>query len=178
MMDNDTNETVIASLDVGYTDTVARAACVVINNWRASRPAAEHVAKIHEVKDYQPGEFYRRELPCIQAVLGKLNQPPTCIVVDGYVWLDANHRPGLGAHLYETLDREVPVIGVAKNPFKDTDHATELRRGKSDRPLYITAVGVPIAQAVVNIGAMHGPHRLPTILKRADQLSRQDLPEE
>ena len=92
MMDNDTNETVIACLDVGYTDTVARAACVVINNWRASRPAAAHVAKIHEVKDYQPGEFYRRELPCIQAVLGKLNQPPTCIVVDGYVWLDANHR--------------------------------------------------------------------------------------
>ena len=86
----------IACLDVGYTDTAARAACVVIKNWRASRPAAEHVAKIHEVKDYQPGEFYRRELPCIQAVLDKLKHPPTCIVVDGYVWLDEKSSPRIG----------------------------------------------------------------------------------
>ena len=106
-------------------------------------------------------------------MLDKLNQPATCIVVDGYVWLDGNHRPGLGAQLYEVLNCEVPVIGVAKNPFKETDHATELRRGKSDRPLYITAVGLPVAQAVVNIGVMHGPYRLPAILKRVDQLSRQ-----
>lgn len=162
----------IACLDVGYTETAARAACVVIAHWRASSPVAEHMAKIHEVKEYQPGEFYRRELPCIQVVLAKLDQPPTYIVVDGYVWLDGNGRPGLGAHLYEALDRKIPVIGVAKNPFKETDHATELRRGESDRPLYITAVGLTIAQAVLNINAMHGPHRLPTILKRVDQLSR------
>ena len=177
-METTADNQMIACLDVGYDDTAARAACVVIKNWRDSRPTAEHVAKIHKVKDYQPGEFYRRELPCIQAVLAKLKQPPTCIVVDGYVWLDGNLRPGLGAHLHEAFDRKVSVIGVAKNPFKDTDHATELRRGKSDRPPYITAAGVPIAQAVVNIGAMHGPHRLPTILKRTDQLSRQDLPNE
>ena len=168
----------IACLDVGYSDTAALAACVVIDNWRASRPAAQYVAKIYDVKEYQPGEFFRRELPCIQAVLDKLKLPPKCIVIDGYVWLDQNHNPGLGAHLYETMHCKVPVIGVAKNPFKDRDHATELRRGKSDRPLFITAIGIPISQAVVNIRAMHGPHRLPTILKLADQLSRQDPPEE
>ncbi|TWT68830.1 endonuclease V [Crateriforma conspicua] len=171
-METDTHTETIACLDVGYAEAAARAACVVIADWRASIPVAEHVAKIHEVKEYQPGEFYRRELPCIQAVLEKLDQPPTYVVVDGYVWLDGNGRPGLGAHLYETLDRKIPVIGVAKNPFKDTDHATELRRGTSDRPLYVTAVGIPIAQAVLNIGEMHGPHRLPAILKRVDQLSR------
>ena len=171
-MENTTQTQTIACIDVGYTDSAARTACVVIDNWRASHPVAEHVARIHEVKEYQPGEFYRRELPCIQAVLAKLDRPPTCIVVDGYVWLDGNGRPGLGSHLYEALDRKIPVIGVAKNPFKDTDHATELRRGTSDRPLYVTAVGIPIAQAVLNIVAMHGPHRLPTILRRVDQLSR------
>lgn len=164
----------IACLDVGYGDLVARAACVTIRNWRDSRSAAEYVAKMCDVQDYEPGEFYRRELPCIHAVLEKLKQTPTCIVVDGYVWLSGDNRPGLGAHLYESLERNVPVIGVAKNPFKDTDHATELRRGASARPLYITAVGLPIAQAVVNIGAMHGPHRMPTVLKRVDQLSRQE----
>ncbi|WP_235951580.1 endonuclease V [Crateriforma spongiae] len=171
-MENTTQTQTIACIDVGYTDSAARAACVVIDDWHASSAVAEHVAMIHEVKEYQPGEFYRRELPCIQAVLAKLDQPPTCIVVDGYVWRDGNDRPGLGAHLYETLDRKIPIIGVAKNPFKETDHATELRRGTSDRPLYVTAVGIPIAQAVLNIGAMHGPHRIPTILKRVDQLSR------
>ena len=173
-METDTHTETIACLDVGYMEAAARAACVVIDDWRASRPVGEHVAMIHEVKDYQPGEFYRRELPCIQAVLKELKQPPTCIVVDGYVWLDGGQRPGLGAHLYKTLDGRVPIIGVAKNPFKGTDHATELERGGSDRPLYITAVGIPIAEAVDNIGAMHGPHRIPTILRRVDQLSRED----
>jgi deoxyribonuclease V len=164
----------IACLDVGYGESVARAACVAIYDWRDSRPAAEYLAKVRDVQDYKSGEFFRRELPCIHAVLEKLEETPTCIVVDGYVWLSGENRPGLGAHLYESLGRKVPIIGVAKNPFKDTDHATELRRGASSRPLYITAVGLPIAQAVVNIGTMHGPHRMPTVLKRVDQLSRQE----
>ena len=168
----------IACLDVKYGDSGARAACVVIAGWQDSQPAAEYVAKIHDFQDYKPGEFFRRELPCIHAVLEKLTAAPTCIVVDGYVWLDGDNRPGLGAHLYESLDRRVPIIGVAKNPFKETVYASELRRGSSARPLYITAVGLPMAQAVVNIGAMHGPHRIPTILKRVDQLSRLAMTQE
>ncbi|WP_146395587.1 hypothetical protein [Planctomycetes bacterium CA13] len=64
------------------------------------------------------------------------------------------------------------VIGADKNSFQGTDHATELRRGNGDRSLYVSAVGVPIAQAVFNSDAMHGPNRLSTILKRVDQLSR------
>lgn len=167
------DDLMIACIDVGYSESDARAACVVIKAWRDSRPTAEHVAIIRDVKEYEPGEFFRRELPCINAVLDKLEQSLTCIVVDGYVWLDEDDRPGLGAHLYESLDRKVPIIGVAKNRFKETEHATEIRRGTSARPLFVTAVGLPIAQAVVNIGNMHGPHRLPTILKRVDQLSRE-----
>ena len=170
----------IAVLDVDYRDddSVAVVACVVFDDWTDDTPRAEYTGVVHDVAPYAPGEFYRRELPCLRAGLGLVEQPVDLVIVDGYVWLDGDRRPGLGAHLYQAMNQSVPVIGVAKNPFKDTDHATELRRGKSDRPLYITAVGVPIAQAVVNIGAMHGPHRMPTILKRADQLSRQDLPEE
>ncbi len=166
----------ITCFDVGYSDTVARAACVVINDWRDSEPLAEYVADIQDVQSYQPGEFFRRELPCILAVLKKIDRAPSCIVVDGFVWLDRDQRPGLGAHLYESLHRQVPVIGVAKNPFKDTDHATALRRGISARPLYVTTVGMAIIQAVENIRVMHGRHRMPTILKRADQLSRIGMP--
>ena len=162
----------IACVDVGYQGSSARAACVVINNWRDAKAAFESSVTLHDVENYQPGEFYRRELPCIQRILGELKQKPKWVVIDGYVWLDRNNRPGLGAHLHRALKFKVPVIGVAKNPFQNTDHATELRRGGSIRPLFITAIGTPIAQAIINIGAMHGNHRLPSMLKRVDQLSR------
>ncbi|MCM2371915.1 endonuclease V [Aporhodopirellula aestuarii] len=167
----------IACIDVGYTEseskpTTAIAACVVINDWRDSHSASEYTLRIRNVRDYEPGQFYRRELPCIEAVLTKLPQLPRCIVVDGYVWLDDEDHPGLGAYLYRFLNECIPVIGVAKNPFKHSTHATHLRRGGSARPLYITAVGIPIAQAVHNIAAMHGPHRFPSILRRVDRLSR------
>ena len=41
------------------------------------------------------------------------------MIIDGYVWLDAHHRPGLGAILHEALTRRVPVVGVAKTMFGD-----------------------------------------------------------
>lgn len=167
----------IACIDVGYTETEsggtsARAACVVIDDWTDAVPTAEHVIEIENVRDYEPGQFYLRELPCIQAALAKLEDQPEVVVVDGYVWLDEQNTPGLGAHLYEALCQEIPVIGVAKNPFKQTAHATRLYRGGSTRPLFVTAVGIPRAEAADNIAAMHGPHRIPSILRRTDQLSR------
>ena len=162
----------IACIDVGYSETEARAACVVIGNWGDSQSTSEHIATIRDVQDYQPGEFYLRELPCIEAVLAKLDHAPSFIVVDGYVWLDDQDRKGLGAYLFEALEEKVPVIGVAKNPFRRSAHATHLRRGESDRPLYITAAGIELTLATDYITQMHGPFREPTILKRVDQLSR------
>jgi deoxyribonuclease V len=167
----------IACIDVGYTEsqpgkTSARAAGVVINDWADAAPIAEHVVDIDSVRDYQPGQFYLRELPCIEAVLAELTQPLKAIVVDGYVWLDDQNKPGLGARLHDALGKLVPVVGVAKNPFQHSTHATELYRGGSTRPLWVTAVGMPIDEAAKNIGAMHGPHRFPSILKRVDGLSR------
>ena len=166
----------IACIDVGYIEigsdeTSARAACVVIDDWADAVPTAEDVVEIENVRDYEPGQFYLRELPCIQAVLAMLDDQPELIVVDGYDWLDEQNTPGLGANLYEALGQEIPVIGVAKNPFKQAARATKLYRGGSTRPLFVTAVGIPTAEAADNIAAMHGLHRIPSILKRADQLS-------
>jgi deoxyribonuclease V len=167
----------IACIDVGYTETesqptTAVAACVVINEWADAAPTSEHVVYINDVRDYQPGQFYLRELPCIEAVLAELLGRPIQIIVDGYVWLDDQQQPGLGAYLYDALNRSVPVIGVAKNPFRRSPHATVVYRGGSSRPLYITAVGIPTTEAANHIAAMHGSHRFPSILKRVDQLSR------
>ena len=96
----------------------------------------------------------------------------TAIVVDGYVTLGSAQKPGLGMHLYEAIDRAVPVIGVAKNRFADTSEACEVFRGNSQSPLFVTSVKMPLAVAKANIEGMHGEHRIPTLLKKVDQLCR------
>ena len=161
----------ICAVDVYYRDTSARAAAVVFNDWTDDQPAREITADINEVADYEPGRFYVRELPCILGVLDKLPCPPRIVVVDGYVWLREG-EPGLGFHLYEALHRGVPVIGVAKTAFDGSPHATQVMRGGSARPLYVTAAGMDAATAAANIYAMHGEHRLPKLLKAVDLLCR------
>ena len=116
-----------------------------------------------------PGAFFRRELPCLLAVIAKIETPLDALVVDGYVQL--NDKEGLGQHLYERLSRRVPVIGVAKTRFQGASGA-EVLRGSSRSPLYVTAVGIDRGEAATCIMRMHGSHRIPTLLKRADRLAR------
>ena len=40
-------------------------------------------------------------------------------MVDGYVWLDRDQRPGLDAKLFESLGEISPDISVAKSRFHD-----------------------------------------------------------
>jgi len=51
-------------------------------------------------------------------------------------------------------------------------HAVEVLRGNSARPLFITAAGMPLAQAAELTRRMAGPFRLPDALRRADLLAR------
>jgi deoxyribonuclease V len=78
---------------------------------------------------------------------------------------------GLGAHLYEALGKKVPVIGVAKTPFKGAPHL-EIFRGSSKSALYITAIGIEAVIAAEHVKKMHGPFRIPTVLRKADHLAR------
>ena len=127
---------------------------------------------MEEPASYVPGSFYKRELPCILALLDKLKQIPVEMIIDGYVWLGA--RSGLGQHLFEALGCRIPVIGVAKSAFPGAA-AEKIYRGTSRRPLYITAAGVPIGIAAGNISRMHGPHRIPNLLKQVDQISKHPM---
>lgn len=165
----------IACVDVDYREDQepahAVAAGVVFDDWPASEATAEHVEKIAEIEPYVPGQLYRRELPCLLAVLQRIEHPLAIIVVDGYAFLDAEGRPGLGAHLFRALPRRIPVVGVAKSYFRGSA-AIEVHRGQSHRPLYVSAVGTSAERAAEGISRMHGPHRLPTLLKRVDRLCR------
>ena len=162
----------IAFLDVDYREPGAVAACVLASGWSDAAPSAELVERVAEVEPYQPGQFYRRELPCLLAVLDRLPAPPDVVVVDGYVWLGEG-RPGLGARLHEALGRAVPVVGVAKTCFQGAAGiAAKVFRGGSRQPLWVTTAGIDPEEAAEQVCAMHGTFRIPTLIKRVDQLCR------
>lgn len=161
----------LACLDVFYVGSKAWSACVVFDGWRATAAARKLVREFHDVAEYEPGNFFRRELPCLTGVLRELPDTPDVVVIDGYVWLDSAGRPGLGAHLYDALGRAIPVVGVAKSEFEGAP-AVKVLRGKSKTPLYVTSAGVDAELAAENIRQMSGEHRIPSLLKLADQLCR------
>ncbi len=165
----------IACVDVAYRGDEAVAACVLFRSWADEQGVSEYVVTIREVKEYRPGEFYLRELPCLLSVLKMVPEPVEVVIVDGYVWLGDEGSLGLGARLYEVLGRAVAVIGVAKSRFAGASGAIPVLRGRSTRPLYVTAAGMDAAVVARHIEEMHGLCRIPTLIKRADQLSRQGL---
>jgi deoxyribonuclease V len=163
---------VIASVDVDYREPGALAACILFRDWADAQGCEALTESINAIEPYQPGQFYRRELPCILAVLGKVQAPLDAVIVDGYVWLGDETSPGLGAHLYEVLARKVPVIGVAKTNFHGATAARPVLRGDSERPLFVSAVGLDLTQACAHIQSMHGEYRIPTLLRQVDRLAR------
>jgi deoxyribonuclease V len=158
------------AVDVLYPEEGgARAALVVAADPGYSSIVEEHLAHLARAADYQPGQFYVRELPAIRAALAGTG-PLDLLIVDGYVDLDPNGRPGLGTFVHSALS--IPVIGVAKTAFRSATHAIAVRRGHAVKPLYVTAAGLDRADAAALVQAMAGPFRLPDALRRVDQLTR------
>jgi deoxyribonuclease V len=100
------------------------------------------------------------------------------VIVDGFVWLGDESRPGLGAHLFEALSSRSAVIGVAKTCFRGAGPMREVFRGGSERPLLVSAVGLGLDEAAARVEQMHGAYRIPTLLKAVDRLCRTDRPDE
>lgn len=165
-----------AAVDVHYpAGGGARAALLVASDPELATVVAERTVTLTHVEPYRPGAFVLRELPPLLAVLAAagLGDGLDVLVVDGYVQLDPDGRPGLGAHVHRELG--VAVIGVAKTAFRAATQAVEVHRGTSGRPLFVTAAGLPVAEAAERVRAMAGPHRLPDALRRVDGLARGTL---
>jgi deoxyribonuclease V len=166
----DAGAPLFVAVDVHYLDeSAARAAVVAACDQRFSAIAWTDTAVVPVDTAYWPGEFYRRELPPLRAVIPR-SEALALIVVDGYADLDTAGRPGLGAYVHAEFG--VPVIGVAKTSFRTATHAALVLRGRSGRPLHVTAAGMTIADAAHLVAAMAGSFRLPDALKRADRLAR------
>jgi deoxyribonuclease V len=162
----------IAFVDVHYAGEGARAACATVGSWTDVAPHHEWTIDVPKAAEYRPGSFFERELPCVLAVLDRAPTEPSIVVVDGYVVLDAQGRPGLGAHLFERLGGRIAVVGIAKRSFSGSDFAVRVVRGASQNPLFVTALGISAAEAADHVQHMHGPHRIPTLCARVDHLSR------
>jgi deoxyribonuclease V len=162
----------IAFVDVHYEEPRARAACVYATAWTDAESFAEWTVELDHVMPYEPGRFFERELPCLTAVLARAPEPPSTVVVDGYVILDRAGAPGLGAHLFEHFGGRIPVVGIAKHAFRGSDFAVAVQRGDSERPLFVTARGMPAETAAQLVATMHGEHRIPTLCTRVDHLAR------
>lgn len=165
----------IACLDVQYQDGSACAAAVLYNTWQDQEALAIHTAISHGHGGYQPGKFFERELGPLTALITGLPQPPAILVIDAYCTLSEDGSPGLGAYLRDALESKPAIIGVAKSRFARATHAVEVLRGTSSRPLFITALGMTGDIAADHIRAMHGPYRLPNLIKLADQTARAGL---
>ncbi|HMV43460.1 MAG TPA: endonuclease V [Leptospiraceae bacterium] len=162
----------IAVFDVYYFEAYANGCCVVFKKEKEEKVLSEYSKKIEETSEYIPGEFYKRELPCILRTFDLIEEEIDIIILDSFVWLEEGKK-GLGGYLYEALEKKIPVIGVAKTYFRSVSSYKELYRGVSKKPLYISSIGIDLNYAFDLIQSLEGEYRIPNVLKRVDQLSRQ-----
>lgn len=163
------------AFDTYYYDDKAKTVCIAFENWSDSEPKHVYSEIIPMTEAYEPGAFYKRELPCILSLLEKIDLSAVAlIIVDSFVVLDEDSKPGLGAHLYEKLERKIPIVGVAKTNFaQNITLKKAILRGESKNPLFITATGTDLDEVAANIQSMHGTFRMPTLLKLLDGMTKE-----
>jgi deoxyribonuclease V len=161
-------EPLIECVDVDYRTEGAVAAALWFHGWDAEEAELLAIAGFKDVAKYEPGAFYKRELPCLLGVLAR-GPKADVVVIDGYVWLEGG-KAGLGVHLHKEYGGI--VVGVAKTKYAGATEAIAVCRGESTSPLYVSAVGMTAADAAARVIEMHGPYRVPTLLKRVDTLAR------
>lgn len=164
----------IYAFDTYYYEDYANTVCIAFEDWTSDRELEIFTEQTPITSEYESGAFYKRELPCILSLLNKIVvKQGDIIIVDGYVTLDDEGKIGLGGYLYEALREKYPIVGIAKNEFTTPDsQRRSVLRGDSKTPLFVTAKGIDVEQVKLNVEHMHGPYRIPTLLKKLDQLSR------
>ncbi|MCW3167179.1 endonuclease V [Chryseobacterium sp. 09-1422] len=165
----------IYAFDTYYLNDIAKTVCIAFEDWDSDIEKEIFTEKISVAAQYESGAFYKRELPCILSLLSKINlKENDIIIVDGYVSLNDDGKMGLGGYLYEALDKNFPIVGIAKNEFSAADsQRRSVYRGVSKTPLFVTAIGIDVDEVQKKIEKMHGSFRFPTLLKKLDQLTRE-----
>ncbi|MEN6668752.1 endonuclease V [Psychrobacter sp. B38] len=119
---------------------------------------------VNNVVPYESGQLYKREMPCLLALMNQINEPFDAIIIDGYVFLHGVEKAELGKYLYDHLVNKKPIIGIAKNHFYDITEDYAVWRGVSKHPLYVTSVGMDLTKAREIVSEMEGDHRMPKMV--------------
>lgn len=161
------------AIDVDYDNEkgLAWVAGVAFDSWD-SKDGEVFRTFLDDIPDYVSGEFYKRELPCIEKLIKECGLQPHTIIVDGYCQFAGGLCLG---GILNKRHPEIKVIGVAKNPHFHMPDNVEVYRGESKRPLYVTASGLPHDEAKQIISDMAGKYRLPDRLKQVDTACRERL---
>ncbi|MCD2258294.1 endonuclease V [Psychroserpens luteolus] len=164
------------ALDVHYKSNYAKSVGLTFLNKSDNEPQETLIETIEHIAPYQPGEFYKRELPCLLEVISKIDlNCINAILIDGHVYVDNDGRYGLGGYLYQALENKTPIIGIAKRAFHANKNTVkEVYRGTSNNPLHISAIGIDLDAAAQFIKEMHGNHRHPTLLKTLDTITKSE----
>ena len=156
-----------------YSDTDCYTVGVIFEDWKQESPS--HIISCHtsEFASYIPGEFYKREMPGIQNLLGMIDLGEyDTIILDSYILLDEGDKvvPGLGMHLAEELPDHINLIGVAKSLFGECQRiSVAVLRGQAKKPLWIQGYGLSDQEAANLISQMSGKCRIPNLLKILDK---------
>lgn len=163
----------ILAIDVHYKNDKAKAVGLLFH-WESGSP--EQIIEVIDIAahEYIPGQFYKRELPCVKAVCRQIDMNAVkTIIIDGHVFVSNNGKFGLGGYVYAAFGRKIPVIGVAKTLFaSNKETVIEVLRGESKKPLYVSSIGIENEKAAQKIKNMHGKHRMPTILATVDKRTK------
>ncbi|SDE00729.1 endonuclease V [Pedobacter soli] len=157
-------------IDVAYSASRAKVVGGFFESWDDGSLLGISSKFVDHVGEYISGEFYKRELPCILAFLEDIDlKAIALIIIDGFIYLDDDGKKGLGAYLYESLGRAIPVIGVAKSKFYNNNaFVREIFRGQSKNGIYVSAIGIDLEDASGLVQGMSGDFRLPDLIKRVD----------
>lgn len=151
----------------------ARAAAVAAADAALAQVLTERTEVVPKAEPYRPGQFYRRELPAVRAVLCGISGLKL-LVVDEYADIDPVGRPGLGAHAHEEFG--IPVTGVAKLALATATHAIPVLQATSKRPVFVSAAGLPRADAAELVRLIAGQPDTRDTAPR-DKLARTSTPE-
>jgi len=168
-------DSMIYAFDTYYYEDFAKTVCIAFEDWSSEKESKIFTEKSEIISDYESGAFYKRELPCILSLLSEIElKENDVIIVDGFVTLDDDGKIGLGGYLYQSLNQKIPVVGIAKNDFSAPDERRRaVLRGESKTPLFLTAMGIDVDEIKPKVEKMHGLYRIPTLLKKLDQLTRE-----
>lgn len=166
----------ILAVDVHYKSNYAKTIVLLFEKWQSETFSEIVEIKTENVAEYVPGEFYKRELPCILEALQQINKDKIdLIIIDGYIYVDNIKSYGLGGYLYDALNKKIPIVGVAKTSFQNNkETVAEVYRGESKNPLFVSTIGYDLEKASQAIKSMHGEFRLPFLLKLMDQKTKEE----